>query len=106
MGVNVLTDTIVKNYDGNTLEFANGKTIKSKTVIWAAGVTANTIDGISEKAISNGNRLIVNRVNKLIKQIMFLSLVIWQNGNSKNIQHGHPQLANVAIKPSKEFSKN
>ena len=38
MGVCVYTDTFVKNYDGEILRFHNGISIKTKTVIWAAGV--------------------------------------------------------------------
>ena len=106
MGVKVLTDTIVKNYDGTTLEFVSGETIKSSTVIWAAGVTANTIDGISDKAISNGNRLIVNRVNKLIETDNVFVLGDMAKMETPKYPNGHPQLANVAINQAKNLAKN
>jgi NADH dehydrogenase len=106
MGVKVLTNTIVKNYDGTTLEFANGKSIKSKTVIWAAGVTANTIDGISQKAISNGNRLIVNRVNKLVETNNIFVIGDMAKMITPRYPQGHPQLANVAINQARNLAKN
>jgi len=34
MGVDILTETIVKNYDGYILTLSNGQTIRSNTVIW------------------------------------------------------------------------
>ena len=63
MGVHVFTETFVKNYDGNLLELSNGNTLKSKTVIWAAGVIGNTIKGLPDSVQKVGNRIDVNRTN-------------------------------------------
>ena len=38
MGVHVLLNTRVVNYDGNTVKLNNGETIAAKTLIWSAGV--------------------------------------------------------------------
>jgi NADH dehydrogenase len=57
LGVEIHTETVVKNYDGDILELTNGQTIQTKTVIWAAGVTGNTLEGIPEAAHTFGNRL-------------------------------------------------
>ena len=63
MGVNIITETFVKRYDGNLLELSNGNIIKSKTVIWAAGVIGNTIKGLPDSVQKVGNRIDVNRTN-------------------------------------------
>ena len=62
LGVHVKTNVIVKNYDGKMVTLNNGECIKSKHVIWTAGVTGNIISGIDEKQIVN-NRIKVDRYN-------------------------------------------
>ena len=65
MGVEMLTETFVTGYDGNTLKLNNGNEINTKTVIWTAGVIGNTLPGLPNSAITFGNRLKVNRINKV-----------------------------------------
>jgi NADH dehydrogenase len=106
MGVNIITETFVKNYDGNTLELSNGNTIKSKTVIWAAGVIGNIIQGIPSMAKKPGNRIAVNRLNQVegthnIYAIGDIALM-----ETPKYPKGHPQLANVAINQAKNLAKN
>jgi len=106
MGVNIITETFVKNYDGNTLELSNGNTIKSKTVIWAAGVIGNKINGLPTTAMKQGNRIAVNRTNLVegtqnIYAIGDIALM-----ETPQYPKGHPQLANVAINQAKNLAKN
>ena len=65
MGVEIITETFVKNYDGINLELSNGEFIRSKTVIWAAGITGNTISGLPKNSFGQGNRILVDRHNKI-----------------------------------------
>jgi NADH dehydrogenase len=106
MGVEVLTDTFVKNYDGHTLQLSNGETIRTKTVIWAAGVTANTIDGIPENCITTGNRLIVDRINKITGFGNIFAIGDMAFMVTPKYPKGHPQVANVAINQAKYLAKN
>jgi NADH dehydrogenase len=46
MGVQLLTGKMVKDYNGHTLLLSDGQEIPSSTVIWAAGVKGNFIEGI------------------------------------------------------------
>src|SRR5882757_4960848 len=57
LGVKVLTNTVVEDYDGNTVRLKGGQTIAAKNLIWAAGVIANTLEGIPATSIVRGNRL-------------------------------------------------
>lgn len=106
MGVNVMTETFVKDYDGETLLLSNGKQIKTKTVIWSAGVTGNTIEGFNDDAYAGGKRLIVDRYNRVsgsdniyaVGDIAFMTTPLYPKG--------HPQLANVAINQAKNLAKN
>ena len=46
LGVILKTGFFVQNYDGNILKLNNGEVLKSKNVIWAAGITGNSIEGL------------------------------------------------------------
>lgn len=106
LGVNVLTNAFVKEYNNNTLLLNNGNTINTNTLIWTAGVTGNFIDGLPQNCIGQSNRLIVNRHNKIeslnniyaIGDIALMKTPLYPNG--------HPQVANVAINQAKNLAKN
>ena len=106
MGVHLITETFVKNYDGLTLELSNGNTLQSKTVIWAAGVIGNKIDGLPTTAIKQGNRIAVNR-NNLVEDTQNI-YAIGDIALMETLKYpkGHPQLANVAINQAKNLAKN
>ena len=106
MGVNVITNVVLKNYDGQTATLSNGQTIKTGTVIWAAGVTGNRTEGLPETAKGPGNRIRVDRYNKVsgcddIFAIGDIALM-----ETPKYPKGHPQVANVAINQAKLLAKN
>lgn len=106
MGVNILTETFVKSYDGNLLELSNGNIIKSKTVIWAAGVIGNTIKGLPYNAQTAGNRVEVNRTNLVEGTQNIFAIGDIALMKTPKYQKGHPQLANVAINQAKNLAFN
>jgi NADH:ubiquinone reductase (H+-translocating) len=103
LGVKILKETFVKNYDGETLTLNTGENIKSKTVIWAAGVTANSIKGL-EDHITFGNRIKVDRTNKVAENIYAVGDIAYME--TPLYPKGHPQVANVAINQAKNLAKN
>ena len=106
MGVNIITETFVKRYDGNLLELSNGNIIKSKTVIWAAGVIGNTIKGLPDSVQKVGNRIEVNRTNLVngTQNIFALGDIAFMQ--TPKYPNGHPQVANVAINQAKYLAYN
>ena len=46
LGVTVMTNTLLKEYDGEKVMLQNGEVIESRLVIWAAGIKGNVPDGI------------------------------------------------------------
>jgi NADH:ubiquinone reductase (H+-translocating) len=98
MGITILTETFVSNYDGINLTFKDGKMIKTKSVIWAAGVIGNRIEGLSNEFYGLANRLKVDRVNKAIGDIAQMETPLYPKG--------HPQVANVAVNQGKNLAKN
>src|SRR4029077_684770 len=65
LGAEVWTNTTVKEYDGKSAQLSNGKTIRTDTVIWAAGIKGNVIDGLNPELIQKGNRVKVDRFNRV-----------------------------------------
>ena len=57
LGVNIVLNTTVNGYDGNTVTLSSGEQIPTKTVIWGAGVMGQMPTGIKEEIIQRGNRI-------------------------------------------------
>lgn len=106
MGVIVKTNVIVTNYDGDELTLNNGETIRSKSVIWSAGITANTLEGIPPESIVRGGRIKVDRINRVegLSDVFAIGDVAYME--TGKYPHGHPQVANVAIGHGKNLAKN
>ena len=106
MGVNVKTGVIVENYDGETLTLNNGEVIQSRCVIWSAGVIGNMINGIPAESVVRGNRIKVDRQNKVqgIEDVFAIGDIAYME--TEKYPKGHPQVANVAIGQGKTVAKN
>lgn len=105
MGVDIMTDVMVKGYDGRVIILSNGTTIKSKQVIWTAGVTGNVIEGLSRDVIIR-NRYVVNRYNQVkdYPDIYCVGDVAYMV--TPRYPQGHPQVANVAITQARNLAHN
>jgi NADH dehydrogenase len=106
MGVQLITEKFVKDYDGNTLTLDNGDKIKTKTVIWAAGVTGNFINGLPVHCFTHTNRIKVNRINKVLESENIFAIGDIACMETPKYPKGHPQVANVAINQGKRLAKN
>lgn len=106
MGVEILTEKIVQDYDGQQVILNDGNVIHSKTVIWAAGVTGNIVTGFSSEVFANANRFKVDRKNKLLGSDNIFALGDIALMETPKYPKGHPQLANVAINQAKLLAKN
>ncbi len=104
MGVHILTETFVKHYDGTVLELSTGALLKTKNVLWAAGVIGNRIEGLSDQHYANGNRLKVNRINKVSGSENIFAIGDIASMETPKYPKGHPQLANVAINQAKHLA--
>jgi NADH dehydrogenase len=106
MGVTIITEAFLTKYDGETAVLNNGKEIKTNTVIWAAGVTGNKIDGMPETSYTRGNRIKVNRNNTVnqCENIFALGDIAYME--TPKYPNGHPQVANVAINQAILLAKN
>lgn len=106
MGITVVKETFVKNYDGTILTLSSGETIESKTVIWAAGVIANTIEGLPQESIAPNNRIKVDRTNTVLNCSNIYAIGDICCMETPLYPKGHPQVANVAINQAKNLARN
>ena len=106
MGVTVMTSTLVKDYDGEQVSLGDGKTIPTNTVIWAAGIKGNVPEGIDKSLIVRGNRIKVDRHNKIegTSNIYVLGDLAYME--TPKYPKGHPQVASVAIAQADVLAKN
>ena len=106
MGVNIITETFVKDYTSNVALLSNGSSIPTSTLIWAAGVSGNKIAGLPDEIWVANNRIVVDRYNRVkgFEQIFAIGDIAYMS--TEKYPKGHPQVANVAINQAKLLSKN
>ncbi|GAB2819912.1 NAD(P)/FAD-dependent oxidoreductase [Ferruginibacter profundus] len=106
LGVTVLTNTLLKDYDGEKITLQDGHTIYTRIVIWAAGIKGNVPEGVDKNLIARGNRIKVDRQCKVIGtanifaigDVAYMEEPAWPNG--------HPQVAPVATQMADMIAKN
>ena len=106
LGVHVCTQTVVSGYDGEKVQLSSGGIINTAFVIWAAGVRANTPEGIPLEIRARGNRIIVDRFNRVngLQDIFAIGDVAYME--SPNYPQGQPQVCNVALKHASLLAYN
>ncbi len=106
MGVEVRTDTRVTDYDGTTATLSDGGTFETKTLVWAAGVKANSLKGLSGESYGRAGRLLVDRENRIKGYSNIFAIGDLCLMETAKYPGGHPQVAQVAIQQAKLLSKN
>jgi|688.fasta_scaffold00253_78 NADH dehydrogenase len=106
LGIKVITNAMVQDYDGEALSFTDGKKIYAGTVIWAAGIRGNIPWGIPDSSVLKGNRIIVNEFNEVkdFPGVYAIGDVAYME--TKEYPRGHPQVAPVALEQGKLLCKN
>lgn len=106
MGVKLLLNTLVQDYDGKVISFKDGKTIASRNLIWTAGVMGNIPEGITKDIVVRGNRITVDEYNRLKGHSNVFAIGDVCYMETRDFPNGHPQLANVAINQAKNLADN
>jgi len=106
LGVNVMLNTMVKNYDGEEVLLQDGSSIPAKLVIWAAGIRGNVLKGIDPAIVVKGNRIRVDRTNRVEGSEEIYALGDLAYMETPLYPKGHPQVANVAISQAARLADN
>lgn len=105
-GVKLTFSDPVSNYDGEVVDLQSGRQIRTKALIWTAGVSCRKIDGFSGADYGRGNRLQVNQHLQLtnypeIYAIGDMAIAT----HDKQYPEGHPQLGQTAMSQGIYVSK-
>lgn len=106
LGVTVLINSIVKDYDGDRVLLENGNIIPSGLVIWAAGIKGNIPMGINNDLIAKGNRIKVSGTNKIPGSSNIFALGDLAYMETALSPYGHPQVAPVAMQQADLLARN
>lgn len=106
LGVNVMLNCRVSDFDGQYVYFADGSKIRTNNLVWAAGVKANSIEGINPSIIMRGGRMKVNRHNQVEGYENIFALGDVALMTEEKFPNGHPQVAQPAIQQGKLLAKN
>ncbi|ASU34932.1 NAD(P)/FAD-dependent oxidoreductase [Mucilaginibacter xinganensis] len=104
--VTIFNSAHVQSYDGFYLTIDNGKTIKTRNVLWAAGVKGEVPDGIPADVITRGARIQTDEINRVkgfqnIFAIGDVSAII-----TPETPNGYPGVAPTAIQQGQCLAKN
>ena len=106
LGVEVKLNTRVKDYDEAKLSLSDGSKVLSKTVVWAAGVRANPVNGLSEEIFAHAKRIKVDRFNKVVGYDDIYALGDLAYMETPKYPKGHPQVAQTAIQQAQKLYEN
>lgn len=106
LGVNALTGIGVKDFDGKTIHLSDGTTIESATLIWAAGVKANKLEGVPENVFHKSGRMIVDRYNHLQGYDNIFVIGDQAFMTEEKYPNGHPQVVQPAVQQAANLVKN
>lgn len=106
MGVDVLLNTQVADYDGITILLNDGSKLHSKTVIWTAGIKGNALKGLNESALTSSGRIRVDNYCKVEGYDRIYAIGDVACMVDEKYPRGHPQVAQVAIQQAKLLCGN
>ncbi|EOZ91987.1 NADH dehydrogenase [Indibacter alkaliphilus LW1] len=106
LGVEVMLGTMVEDFDGYTVTLKDKEPIKTITLLWAAGVKANSLLGIADVQMAKNGRLLVDQFNKLLNDDSIYVLGDQCLQEEEEFPNGHPQVAQVAIQQAKNLAVN
>ncbi len=109
IGVNVIVNTIVKDFDGTRITYVQGDktfSLYAETLIWTAGVNCAVIDGIHSESITFQNRLAVSEYLKVKgeKDIFAIGDIAYLE--TKEFPKGLPMVAQSAIQQGTHLAKH
>lgn len=106
LGVSVQLEALVSNYENDIVSLKGGQQFETKSLLWAAGISANKLKGIPEEWIKQGGRIEVDEQSRVgnLENVFALGDVAFMP--QKDYPRGHPQVAQVAIQQADHLYAN
>lgn len=107
MGVNILLNKRVEDYEGHKVLLADGSSISTRTFIWVSGVAAQAVGHLGTEHLGRGRRIRVDTFNRVqgMEDVFSIGDQCIVEGDEV-YPGGHPQLAQVAIQQGNNLAKN
>jgi NADH dehydrogenase len=106
MGVILYNGVRVKSFDGELLEINDGRKIRTRNVLWAAGVVGQFPEGIKPENIVKGNRIQTDEINRVKGYNNIFAIGDTAAVVTADTPDGHPGVAQVAMQQGKHLAKN
>lgn len=106
LGVEVMLNAIVKDYDGQIVTLNDDVFLETQTLLWAAGIKPNRIEGLSQDHYAPNGRIYVDAHSQImgcpgVYALGDVSLLV-----EKKYPKGHPQVAQVALQQAENLANN
>ena len=107
MGVNILLNKRVEDYEGHKVLLADGSSISTRTFIWVSGVAAQAVGHLGTEHLGRGRRIRVDTFNRVqgLEDVFSIGDQCIVEGDEA-YPGGHPQLAQVGIQQGNNLAKN
>jgi NADH dehydrogenase len=106
MGVIIHNGVHVKSYNGYELTIDDGTVLKTRNVFWAAGVMGEVPQGLPAGAITKGNRILVDTINKVVGYPDIFAIGDVSAMITPEMPNGIPGMAQGAIQTGRHLAKN
>jgi len=106
LGVTVMLNSVVKDFDNETVFLEQERKLNAHTLIWAAGIKANRVEGLDDRVTGRGNRILVDRYNQVEGYENLFALGDTALMATDRYPNGHPQVAQVAIQQARTLARN
>ncbi|MGB1043134.1 MAG: NAD(P)/FAD-dependent oxidoreductase, partial [Tenacibaculum sp.] len=107
LGVDVWKNLRVLDYDGTTVTTNGCDHFKAETVIWAAGVKGDAVNGLQQEClIERANRFKVDEFSKVSGYENIYAIGDVACMQSEKYAYGHPMMAQPAIQQGRLLGKN
>jgi NADH dehydrogenase len=106
LGVEVMLNTLVKDYNGQIVTLNNDIFLETQTLLWAAGIKPNRLEGLLPEHYAPNGRIYVDSYSQIIDcpgvyALGDVSLLI-----EEKYPKGHPQVAQVALQQAENLASN
>ena len=107
MGVNLLLNKMVTDYQDHKVILADGSSIATRTFIWVSGVAGVEVGNLSKDHLGRGARIKVDSFNRVkgMDNVFCIGDQCIVEGD-EDYPNGHPQLAQVAIQQGRNLAAN
>ena len=107
LGVELILNNYVTDYDGTHITFKNHEPIAGKTLVWAAGIKGAHLPGLPENSKGAANRIKTNNSSLVegTQDVFAIGDIALMSVNNE-FPMGHPQMAQVAMQMAQNLANN